>query len=236
MNEPESERRRNIPLTTETPAKRTFHPRGEAVLTVAVDGALTIRIACGKSTVGIESRIRRARSIAVRRRGGAPAVDSSAVRDGSRSRTAAVLAVAAEQAAMPRRNSRRRSRQAQMRHGGRGSRRVRPIGRGLDTGMSREARHRRPKKARRRRELQGANPTSGCFADGRLRRSHPVSQPSNSHWPLGGSSLSLADALRRRPRRHLHRLDRNPACCILAPDVAGLTGVADWLEATRFEW
>jgi hypothetical protein len=39
----------------------------------------------------------------------------------------------------------------------------------------------------------------------------------------GGSSLGLADALRRRPRRHLHRLHRNPASRNLASDVAGLT-------------
>jgi hypothetical protein len=39
----------------------------------------------------------------------------------------------------------------------------------------------------------------------------------------GGPSLSLADALRRRPRRHLHRLYRKLAFRSLAPDVAGLT-------------
>ena len=41
-------------------------------------------------------------------------------------------------------------------------------------------------------------------------------------WLLGRSRLSLADAFRRRPRRHLHRRCRNLALGNLASDVAGL--------------
>ena len=58
----------------------------------------------------------------------------------------------------------------------------------------------------------------------------PYPNSPNLHWHLptrmgraGVSCLSLADALRRRPRRHLHRLHRNLALGNLAPDVAGLT-------------
>jgi hypothetical protein len=81
--------------------------------------------------------------------------------------------------------------------------------------------------ARRRRALRGmkfrqrAPLTTRCECR-TLFPSRPSFGRSNLHWrqfalASGGSSLSLADALRRRPRRH-HR----PHRCI-ARDVAGLT-------------
>jgi len=75
---------------------------------------------------------------------------------------------------------------------------------------------------RRRRDSEGRNPISGVRrphgANSRtLSPSRPRYGRSNLHWHSGGSSLSLADALRRRPRRH-HRPHR-----YIARDVAGLT-------------
>jgi hypothetical protein len=75
---------------------------------------------------------------------------------------------------------------------------------------------------RRRRDSEGRNPISGVRrphgANCRtLSPSRPSYGRSNLHWHSGGSSLSLADALRRRPRRH-HRPHR-----YIARDVAGLT-------------
>jgi hypothetical protein len=80
-----------------------------------------------------------------------------------------------------------------------------------------------PEKARRRREV--AQTLQRFSADDRLRDDpHPVPRAAPTYVGCpGGSSLSLADALRRRPRRHLHRLHRNLALGNLAPDVAGLT-------------
>jgi hypothetical protein len=55
-----------------------------------------------------------------------------------------------------------------------------------------------------------------CSQVGRVAAG-PICIGTNLRWRLGASSLSLADALRRRPRRH-HRPHRG-----IAHDVAGLT-------------
>jgi hypothetical protein len=78
------------------------------------------------------------------------------------------------------------------------------------------------KNTRRRREVRGTRP-SGDLPAARceLRILHP--NRSSLRWLPGDPSLSLADALRRRLRRHLPRLHRNLALGNLASDVAGLT-------------
>jgi hypothetical protein len=68
------------------------------------------------------------------------------------------------------------------------------------------------------RKPSGGSPlATGC---GMIRSLYPGRHQLALDGP-GGSSLSLADALRRRPRRHLHRLRCNLAVCNLASDVAG---------------
>jgi hypothetical protein len=68
-----------------------------------------------------------------------------------------------------------------------------------------------------RKPSSGSPLATGC---GMIRFLYPGRHQLALGGP-GGSSLSLADALRRRPRRHLHRLRCNLAVRNLASDVAG---------------
>jgi hypothetical protein len=66
-------------------------------------------------------------------------------------------------------------------------------------------------------------PFNGYPADDRLRSPHPVTRthPTEVGGP-GASGLSLADALRRGPRRRLRRPYCNLALCKLASEITGL--------------
>ena len=77
------------------------------------------------------------------------------------------------------------------------------------------------KTVRRRREV--AQTLQRLPADDRLRSPHPVTRthPTDAGGP-GASGLSLADALRRGPRRRLRRPYCNLALCKLASEITGL--------------
>jgi hypothetical protein len=77
------------------------------------------------------------------------------------------------------------------------------------------------KTVRRRREV--AQTLQRLPADDRLRSPHPVTRthPTDVGGP-GASGLSLADALRRGPRRRLRRPYCNLALCKLASEITGL--------------
>jgi hypothetical protein len=71
---------------------------------------------------------------------------------------------------------------------------------------------------------EARNLSADC-ADDKVRSPHLMPRTDPIGCP-GGSSLSLADAFRRRPRRHLHGLHRDFALGNLVGDVAGLIAMS----------